>query len=171
MFRSPLPLFESLLNRGEEAIGGGAVGDPVVEGKREVAEWANGDGVKPVLSDDDRTLDHGADAENTGLRLVDDRRGKQAAGNAVIGNGKGTTLRLFGPQSFGTRPLGEIVDGAGQTEQILLVGVGNNWHQQAFIERHRNTHVDPAVMMIPCSVKLPLKTGTACRPATVAITK
>jgi len=72
----------------QERIRRSAIQNAMVEGQREIDHRADGNRVV----NDDRSFLYRAHAQDGALRLVDDRRGEQRAGNAVIGDGERPAL-------------------------------------------------------------------------------
>lgn len=83
-----------------------------------------------------------AHAQDAALRLVDDGGGKQAAGSAVVGDGEGAALHLGGLELLLARPLGEIVDCAGQPQQVHAVGPFDDGHNQPIVDGRGHADVD-----------------------------
>ncbi len=76
------------------------------------------------------------DAEDGGLRLVDDRRADHRAEHAGVGDREGALLDLIRAQLLGAGPLAQVVDGAGDAQQRELVGVLDHRHDEPPLERH-----------------------------------
>ena len=99
-------------------------------GRMAMTSSASGRSEPPLLSDHRALLD-GADAQDAGLGLVDDGRGEQAARGAVVGQGEGAALHLLGAQLLRPGAFGQVVDGARQAQQALLVRIADHRHDQA----------------------------------------
>ena len=92
--------------------------------------------------DDDRPLLDRADAENRDLRLVDDRHPELRAELPGVGDGERAAVHFFGLELLRARAIGDVGDRAAQAEQVLLVGVLDDRHDQAALERDRDAEVD-----------------------------
>ena len=79
--------------------------------------------VAVLVGDDDRPLLDRADAEDRDLRLRDDRRAEERAEDARVRHGEGAALDLLGLQPLRPRPLREVLRGAREAQDRLLVGV------------------------------------------------
>jgi hypothetical protein len=80
------------------------------------------------VADRDRIVDdHGAflnraDTEDGDLRLTDDRHAEQCTEHAGVRDRERPALHVLGLQLLGAGAVGEVVDRAGETEDVLLVG-------------------------------------------------
>ena len=63
-----------------------------------------------VIADHHRALLDRPHAQDTALRLVDDRGGKQRAADAVVGDGEGAALDFVRLELARPRPVGQIID-------------------------------------------------------------
>src|ERR1017187_731394 len=93
------PAFQHLLDLRHELIGEGAIDQAMVEGEREMADAADGDGVV----DHHGSLVDRADAHDGDLRLVDHRRAHQTAEAAEVGDGESPAGHLVGLELGGAR--------------------------------------------------------------------
>src|SRR5580704_10699009 len=84
-----------------------AVDQPVIECQGEETLRAYPDGVV----DHNRNLLDSADAQNRDLRLIDDRRGEDAAEGAEIGDGECAALNFIGLQLARAGSRGQVDDG------------------------------------------------------------
>ena len=123
---------------GHELIAGRAVDEPMVVAERQIRHRPNRD----RIVDDDRALLDRADAENRHLRLVDDRHAELRAELAGVGDGERAAVHFFRLELLRARPLGDVGDRAAQPEQVLLVGVLDDRHDQAALERDGDPEVD-----------------------------
>jgi hypothetical protein len=88
----------------QEPISGCAVQNSVVEGQRDIDHRADGNRVACTASggvDHHGSFLYRAHAQDGALRLFDDRRGEQRAGNAVVGDGERPALDFVRLKFFG----------------------------------------------------------------------
>src|SRR5215210_4717688 len=121
---------EPALDGVQELERGAAVEDTVVEGDLQVHHAAHGDGI--VYHD--RTLDDRFRGEDRRLRVVDDRCRDHTTESARIVDGEGAARNVFGAKPAGAGSPHEVVDLAGETESIQLVGVGDDGHDEGVFE-------------------------------------
>src|SRR5215216_7073427 len=114
----------------QELEGGTAVEDAVVEGDLHVHHAAYGDGVVY----DDRTLDDRFRGEDSRLRVVDNGRRDHATEGARVVDGEGAARDVFGAEPTVAGTTHEIVDLAGEPEEIQLVGLGDDGHDEGVFE-------------------------------------
>src|ERR1700722_1284211 len=131
------PVFEGVLDLSHELVSGGAVDHAMVVGQGQIDHRANRDGVV----DHYRTLLDGAKAQDSDVRLVDDRQAEQAAKYAGVGDGEGAFGNFFGFQFLGTGTLGQVVHRARDAQEIFLFGVLDDWNDQAPIKRDGDADV------------------------------
>ena len=110
----------------------------MVERQRQVDHGPDRDGVVA----DHRALLDGAHAENRYLRLIDDRGSQQAAEDARVGDGERTALHVVHAQPLGAGALGEIVHGARDAQEILLIRALDDRNDQPGLERDGDPHID-----------------------------
>ena len=84
--------FDAVGDVPQEAAGGAAVADPVVEGQRELGDLAH----RELTLDHPGLVDDPADAEQRGLGVVDDRRGAVDAEDAVVVQGERAAGEISG---------------------------------------------------------------------------
>ena len=87
-----------------------------------------------------------ADAEDGGLRLVDDGRAELLAEDAGVGEGEGAAGDFVGRELLGAGALGEVDDGAGDAEEVLLLALLDDGDDQAPVERDGDADVDVLVV-------------------------
>lgn len=93
----------------------------MVEGQREIDHRADCNRVACTASGGD---DHhgsfldGSHAQDGALRLVDDRRGEQRAGNAVIGNRERPALDFIRLEFPGAGAAGQVICRAGNNRRV-----------------------------------------------------
>ena len=108
-----------IFQRLQESSAIGAVNQTMVVAEGEVAHRPHGDHVV----DDDNALVDAADGEDGHLRLIDDRQSEQRAEDAGVGDGERPALHFLGLELLGSRAVGQILNRAGELEEIQLVGL------------------------------------------------
>ena len=131
-------VLDALLDVGHELVGDRAVDQAVIVAERQVAPQADADHVV----DHHRPLLDRADAEDGHLRLVDDRQAELGAEVAGVGDGEGAAVDFFGVELLRPRPIGDVVDGLRQAEDVLLAGLLHHRHDQPVVERDGDAEVD-----------------------------
>src|SRR5712671_887553 len=121
-----LTRLESLLNICEKLFGIRSVDDSVIKTQREVCHLADGNVIFAVGRGQHLgpLLDL-PNAENCHLRLVNDRRAKQAAKNAGVSNGEGAAANFVRLQLFRTRAIGQIIRCPGQARDREIIRTFN----------------------------------------------
>src|SRR5215207_7130235 len=109
---------------------GAAVEDAVVEGDLEVHHAAYGDGV--VYHDG--TLDDGFRGEYRRLRVIDNGRRDHTTEGARVVDGEGAARDVFGAELAGAGAPHQVVDPAGEPDEVQLVGVGDDGHDEGVFE-------------------------------------
>ena len=141
------PVLEIRLEVGHEFAGVGAVDDAVIEAQREALDGADRDGVVAVLVGEDfGFLVEAADAEDRGLRLVDDRRAELLAEDAGVGKREGAAGDLVRSELLVAGAVGQVDDGARDAEEVLLLGLLDDGDDQAPVERDGDADVDVLVV-------------------------
>ena len=77
--------------------------------------------------------------------MIDDGRGEKAAEAAEIGDGESSAGDLVGLELARAGAGGEIDDGALQAGDVLFVGLADDGHDQAAVERHGDADIDLVV--------------------------
>ena len=80
------------------------------------------------------------------LRLVDDRRAELLAEDAGVGEREGAAGDLVGRQLLAAGAVGEIDDGAGDAEEVLLLRLLDDGNDQAPVQRDGDADVDVLVV-------------------------
>src|SRR5215207_8289245 len=114
------------LDRVEELEGGAAIEYAVVEGDLHVHHAAYGDGV--VYHDG--TLDDGFRGEYRRLRVVDNGRRDHTTEGAGVVDGEGAARDVFGTELAVAGAPHEVVDLAGEPDEVQLVSVGDDGHDE-----------------------------------------
>src|ERR1700677_2897800 len=141
------PVFEVGLEVGHELASVRAVDDAVVEAKGEALDGANRDGVVAVLVGEDcGFFVQAADAEDRALWLVDDGHSELLAEDAGVGERKGAAGDLIRGELLSSGTIGHVDDGAGDAEEVLLLGLLDDRHDETPIERNRDADVDVLVV-------------------------
>src|ERR671910_64431 len=118
------------LDRVQELERGTAVEHAVVEGNLQVHHAAHGDGVVY----DDGTLDDRFRGEDRRLRVIDNGRGDHASQGARVVDGEGAARDVFGAEVSSAGAPHEVVDLAGEPEDVQLVGVGDHGYDEGVFE-------------------------------------
>src|SRR5580700_2331098 len=118
-------------------MGYGAVYYAVIVGERQVDHAANGYRVVNYYG----ALFDCAEAENRDVWLIDYWEAEQAAEDAGVGDGEGAFGDFVGLELFCAGALCEIVHGAGDAQEIFLLGVLDNRDDQAPVERDGDADV------------------------------
>ena len=92
-----------------------------------------------------RFFDDAAHAQNAGLRGVQNRRERVDSVHPEIGDGERAARDVFEREPAGARLFGERLGFAGDLLERFPVGVADDRHDQAFVQRHGHAHVNPAV--------------------------
>src|SRR5215210_4705673 len=121
---------QALLDGVQELEGGSAVEDAVVEGDLEVHHAADGDGVFYH----DGAFDDGFRGEDRRLRVIDDGRRDHAAEGAGVVDGEGSVRDVCGAELAAAGAPHQVIDLAGEPEDVQLVGIGNNGDDQGVFE-------------------------------------
>src|SRR5215212_9599164 len=116
---------------------GAAVEDAVVEGDLEVHHAAYSDGVVY----DHRTLDDGFRGEDRRLRVIDNGRGDHTTEGTRVVDGEGAARDVFGAELAGAGTSHQLVDLTGEPEDVQLVGVGDDGHDEGVFEVDGHTDV------------------------------
>jgi hypothetical protein len=103
----------------------------MVKGETQVAHGLDGDAIRPFHRHHYRALLDGSHTQNAGLRLVDDRRGKKAAGHSMVGEGKCAALHLVRLELLGTGTFGQVRDSTLQAAQTQLVRILDYGYDQS----------------------------------------
>ena len=82
----------------------------------------------------DGTLDDGFRREDRRLRVIDNGRGDHASQGAGVVDGEGAARDVFGAEFSGAGAPHEVVDLAGEPEDVQLVGVGDDGHDEGVFE-------------------------------------
>src|SRR5215203_5001894 len=114
----------------QELERGAAVQDAVVKGDLHVHHAAYGDGV--VYHDG--TFDDGFRGEDRCLRVVDNRSGDHASQRARVVHGERAARDVFGAKVSSAGATHEVVDLAGEPEDVQLVGAGDHGHYEGVFE-------------------------------------
>src|SRR5215216_614639 len=126
----------------EEAEGSPAVEDAVVEGDLQVHHAPDGDGVVH----DDRPLDDCFGREYRRLRVVDYRRRDHGTKGTRVVDREGAAGDVVGRELAVSRLLDDLVYLAGEPEDVQLVGVADDRHDQgSFLQ----VYGDPDVDLLP----------------------
>src|SRR5215212_6717292 len=115
---------EPALDGVQELERGAAVEDAVVEGDLQVHHAAHGDGVVQ----NDGTLDDGFRGEDRRLRVIDDRCRDHTTQSARVVDGERAARDVFGAELAGAGTSHQLVDLAGEPEDVQLVGVSDDGH-------------------------------------------
>ena len=95
------PVFQRIFDHFQEAVGAFAVQDAVIEDERQVDHGPDGNGIiTGSIGHHHGAFLHRARAQDAGLGLHDDGRGKERAAGAVIGQGKSAAFNLIGQELF-----------------------------------------------------------------------
>src|SRR3989304_4264750 len=122
----------------EEGGGGRAGADAVVEGQAERRD----PGADDALLLEGGHVAHPADAEDGGLRRVDDRREGVDARRLQGRDGERAPREVGGRQLAGPRLLDELVDGRGNVLQRPRVGAAHHRHHEPLVEVDCNADID-----------------------------
>src|SRR3712207_1772173 len=114
----------------QELERGAAVEDAVVEGDFQVHHAAYRDGV--VYHDG--TLDDGFRREDRRLRVIDNGRRDHTTEGARVVDGEGAARDVFGAESSVAGAPHEVVDLTGESEDVQLVGVWDDGHDEGVLE-------------------------------------
>ena len=87
-----------------------------------------------------------ADAEDRRLRLVDDGRAELLAEDAGVGEGKRPAGDFVRGELLAARAVGDVDDGARDAEEVLLLRLLDDRHDQSPVQRHRDADVDVLVV-------------------------
>src|SRR5690349_2308294 len=63
----------------------------------------------------------------------------------MIGDRERSALRFVWSQAARTGALRQVADRTRKPQQVALVGVANDWHNQAFVERNRDAQMNASV--------------------------
>src|SRR5215218_4364801 len=129
-YRSRLVSFQTTFYGVQEPEGGAAVEDAVVEGDFEVHHAAYGDGV--VYHDG--AFDDGFCGEDRRLRVIDDGGRDHAAEGTGVVDGEGSSRDVCGIELTGAGAPHQVVDLAGEPEDVQLVGARDDGHDQGVFE-------------------------------------
>src|SRR5215210_2383469 len=121
---------QTALDRVQELERGTAVEDAVVEGDLQVHHAAYGDGV--VYHDG--TLDDGFRREYRRLRVIDYGRRDHTTEGAGVVDGEGAARDVFGTELAVAGAPHEVVDLAGEPDEVQLVSVGDDGHDEGVLE-------------------------------------
>lgn len=120
----------------------------VIEGETEVGDGTNGDDIAGIREErvaptnDDRRFVDLAYAQDPGLRLIDDGRSEKTAPRAMIGQRKSPARQFIRSKLPCTGALGEIVERAGQAQQVERVSVFDDGDHQAIGDGSGHAHMD-----------------------------
>ncbi len=85
---------------------------------------ADGDGVAAILvGEHERLLGNAADAEDSGVGLVDDRQSEHGAELAWVRDGEGGTVHVRGEKLLAASAFAKVGDAALQSQEIFFVSV------------------------------------------------
>ena len=124
-----IPKKDSFLDGDEEGDGLFAVDEPVVVGEGEIHH-------RPDLHlaiDGDRTRLDRVHAEDGGLGRVEDRRGKDGAVDAAVGDGEDAAFEIGQGKFSFAGALGDLGEGLFDPGQVELVAVAEDGNHQAFL--------------------------------------
>ncbi len=117
------PVLEVSFEVRHELAGVCSVDDAVIEAERKALDVTDGDRVVSVLVGEDLGfLVEATDAEDGSLRLVDDRRAELLAEDAGVGESEGAAGDFVRCELLAASALGDIDDGAGDAEEVALLG-------------------------------------------------
>ncbi|EME61428.1 ABC transporter ATPase [Amycolatopsis decaplanina DSM 44594] len=140
-------LFQTLLDRRDEAARVGPVHQAVVVGQRQERHRPDGDRVVAVgVRDHDRALHDRAGTEHAGLRLHDDRRVEQGAVGADVRDREGAARQLVRLDLARTRAAGQVGDAVRETGEAELTRVVDDHRQQTLFGVHRDPQVHRTVV-------------------------
>src|SRR5207302_10767923 len=86
------------------------------------------------------------DAEDCALRLIDDRGSKLLAEDAGVGEGEGAAGDLVRSKLLSAGAVGNVNDGAGDAEEVLLLRLFDDRDDEAPLERDGDADVDVLVV-------------------------
>ncbi len=142
-----VPAFQRLFEFEHEFAGVGAVDEAVIEAEAEVLHGANGDGVVAFgVGEHGGLFAQAADGEDGRLGLVDDGHAELAAKGAGVGEREGGSADFVGRELFGAGAEGEIGDGAGEIGEAALLGLADDGHDEAPVERDGDAEMDVLVV-------------------------
>ena len=93
-----------------------------------------------------RTLGYRADAEQSRLRRVDDRREALDSVGAEVGNGEGTAAEQVGADASRAALSGKLLDLARDLEQGLGIGVEDGRYHKSAVGIDRDAEVDVLIL-------------------------
>src|SRR5262245_13309944 len=122
-------------------VGHRAVDDAVIERETQRGDVADGDRVAVFGLDHPWPFVNAAQSEDGHLRLVDDRRGGVTAEEPEVGDREGSARDLVRFELLAARAIGQVLRSPRQPRQAQRVGLFDDWHDQAPVERDGDADV------------------------------
>src|SRR5574337_786039 len=129
---------EGGLDMVEEGAGVGAVDQAVIVGEAEVGHRTDGDHV----IDNDRSFHHLAQAQDSRLRLYDDRCADHRAERTEVVDREGPVMGLLQTEPLVARPCGQVGQLFGQGQEALLIRLSQYRDNETLVQCHSDPDVD-----------------------------